>query len=195
MANFTTTQTGEWDDGPTWGSANSPGTKGLDWPGDADNATIEHDVNADISQTRNGDTTINSATLTIVGQVDTGTGSWTDDGGGLIVVTEGEYPGAFGAQFDVTIPSPIRVDAGGTLEVLDGHTLTATNTVTLNGGTLYIMTDTDVINCSKPIVCTADSTIDWVDADGEIQGGFDAAGHAVTHSNATVSTWPLARSI
>lgn len=39
MASFTSTQTGNWNDGATWGNT-SPGAKGVDYPGAGDSATI-----------------------------------------------------------------------------------------------------------------------------------------------------------
>jgi len=53
MASFTSTQTGNWNDGGTWGN-DSPGVKGTDWPGSAgDTATISagHTVTYNVSET------------------------------------------------------------------------------------------------------------------------------------------------
>ena len=53
MAAFTSTQTGNWNDGGTWGNS-SPGAKGTDWPGNAgDTATVSagHTVTYNVSET------------------------------------------------------------------------------------------------------------------------------------------------
>ncbi|MCG8310185.1 MAG: T9SS type A sorting domain-containing protein [Cytophagales bacterium] len=39
-ATFTSAKTGNWNDGATWGSANSPGTVGIDYPGAGDDAIV-----------------------------------------------------------------------------------------------------------------------------------------------------------
>ncbi len=44
MAAFTASATGNWNDGLTWGSVNSPGVAGTDYPGDTDSATINTGV-------------------------------------------------------------------------------------------------------------------------------------------------------
>lgn len=52
MAAFTSTQSGSWSDGATWGNA-SPGVKGMDWPGAAgDTFTVSagHTVDYDVSE-------------------------------------------------------------------------------------------------------------------------------------------------
>lgn len=50
-AAFTSTGTGNWNDGGTWGNA-SPGVKGTDWPGSAgDTAEIGHTVTYNVSET------------------------------------------------------------------------------------------------------------------------------------------------
>ena len=63
MAAFTSVQTGNWNDGATWGN-DSPGAKGTDWPGNAgDTATIAntHVVTYNVSEANAlGTVTINS---------------------------------------------------------------------------------------------------------------------------------------
>ena len=61
MADFTSTQTGNWNDGGTWGNT-SPGVKGTDYPGAGDTATMAHTVtyNAGDSTDAFGNVTINS---------------------------------------------------------------------------------------------------------------------------------------
>src|SRR5512139_2954997 len=52
MAAFTSTQTGNWNDGGTWGNT-SPGSKGTDWPGNTgDTATVSsgHTVTYNVSE-------------------------------------------------------------------------------------------------------------------------------------------------
>ena len=50
MATFTSVINGNWNDGATWGNA-SPGTKGVDWPGNAgDVVNIGHTVTYNVSE-------------------------------------------------------------------------------------------------------------------------------------------------
>jgi len=62
MATFTSTGTGDWDDGGTWGNT-SPGAKGTDWPGLAgDIVNIGHDVSYNVSEANElAQVTINSS--------------------------------------------------------------------------------------------------------------------------------------
>lgn len=61
MATFTSTQSGDWNDGGTWGNS-SPGVKGTDWPGAAgDVANVGHSVCYNVSETNEvGDVNITS---------------------------------------------------------------------------------------------------------------------------------------
>ena len=61
MAAFTATQTGDWDDGGTWGNT-SPGVKGTDWPGlTSDSATLAYTVTYKVSEANElGDITVAS---------------------------------------------------------------------------------------------------------------------------------------
>jgi len=73
---FTSTKSGDWDDGATWGNT-SPGTQGTDWPATTDNAVIAsgHTV------TLTGAETINDLTINSGGVMDDdNTGDFTVDG-------------------------------------------------------------------------------------------------------------------
>lgn len=75
MAAFTSTQTGNWDDGATWGNT-SPGVKGTDWPGLAGDTAIianTHVVTYNVYETNQlGDVTIDAGgELTWVTSMDT----------------------------------------------------------------------------------------------------------------------------
>jgi len=93
-AAFTSSQTGDWDDGATWGNA-SPGAKGTDWPGNAgDTFTIAngHTVTYNVSETNElGDSTIQSGgILTFKTDSNTkitfGNNTFTIDSGGTLNV-------------------------------------------------------------------------------------------------------------
>jgi len=63
VADFTSTQTGNWNDGGTWGNT-SPGSAGVDYPGaNSDTATIGHTVTYDVgaSAITWGNVTINAS--------------------------------------------------------------------------------------------------------------------------------------
>ena len=58
QSTFTSTGSGDWDDGGTWGNT-SPGTQGTDWPGTTDNATISSGQTVTLT----GAETINDLTI------------------------------------------------------------------------------------------------------------------------------------
>ena len=93
-ASFTSTTSGDWDDGATWG-LNSPGTEGTDYPGASDDATVSAGDTVDV------DTLVKVNNLTIQD------------------ATEGNTPGKIDMQADgeLQVNSSVCVE---TAEVVDG---------------------------------------------------------------------------
>jgi len=92
MADFTSTQSGDWNDGGTWGNT-SPGVAGTDYPGvDGDTATIGHSVDYDC-----GDSTVDFGNVTIT------------DGGTLTFPTDSDST----INFNTT--GVLLVNSGGSL--------------------------------------------------------------------------------
>lgn len=123
MAAFTSTQTGNWNDGATWGNT-SPGVKGTDWPGNAgDTATIAntHVVTYNVSETNQlGDVTINAGgELTWVTNMDTrlelGTAATLTIAGAITV-------GSLGTPIDKAYTAYIVLNATSSGEYFNCHT-------------------------------------------------------------------------
>ena len=147
---FTSTVSGDWDDGGTWGNT-SPGTQGTDWPATTDNALIAsgHTV------TLTGAETINDLTINSGGVFnDDNTGAITVDGNLVLNGTKTgqrniEFTGGSGQTIDGTgihsstknlvINGNASILSTASLTVINdiaiGNSVTATNngTVTING--------------------------------------------------------------
>jgi len=126
MAAFTSVQTGDWDDGATWGN-DSPGVKGTDWPGSAgDTFTVDtgHEVTYNVSETNElGASTING-TLTFVTDDDTkltfGNVSLTIGAAGTLNVGSAVTP--VGAAYTAEIIFNTTGDNAQGITVTDGGT-------------------------------------------------------------------------
>ena len=67
---FTSSTSGDWDDGATWGN-NSPGTKGIDYPGSDDDATVSPGDRVDVDTTVSvNDLAIQDSAAGAAGRVD-----------------------------------------------------------------------------------------------------------------------------
>jgi len=95
MADFTSTQAGNWEDGATWGNT-SPGVAGTDFPGvNGDTATIGHVVDYDA-----GDSAVDFNDITI------------NSGGSLIIPTDSDSTINIDATGVVTVNSSGTFQAG-----------------------------------------------------------------------------------
>jgi len=96
-----------------------------------------------------------------------------EDVTGTLIVSDGQ------AETDaatVAVTGAVTVAAGATLGLGNGHTMTCPS-VSL-GGQLFFTGGT--LNVAGFVTCTGDSaSVRFFSNDGEIQGGFDAAGYAV----------------
>jgi len=114
-ATFTSTTTGPWNDGATWGNA-SPGTEGVDWPASIDDAVIV----ASTVVTLQGNRQITNLTINLSGELSISTfdifvsGNYTIDG-----VNSGS--------------GKVRLTGSGTT-ILGGGSITNTDALLINGG-------------------------------------------------------------
>ncbi|RKY08022.1 MAG: hypothetical protein DRP56_04770 [Planctomycetota bacterium] len=150
MADFTSTQNGNWDDGATWGNT-SPGVAGTDYPGaNGDTATIGHTVTYD-----SGDSSVEYSGVTI------------NSSGILTFPTSADSTLKFGASGVLTINSGGELRAGTSTTPIDSsyhcyiHWLQGSSSryvlVLNNGGIITIYGDPDYYGSER----YADLDSDW----------------------------------
>ncbi|MBN4066098.1 hypothetical protein JYT51_02050, partial [Candidatus Amoebophilus asiaticus] len=131
---FTSVTTGDWNNGATWGNT-SPGTQGIDWPGNTDDAIISTGHTVTLKAGGAG-TTIDNFTINA--------GSTLDHGGKKMIVT-GNYTNN-GTQTKVGGPGPsLKLSGVGT--TIDG------------AGTITFNNDIEIISGNKTVLISANLTI------------------------------------
>lgn len=188
MANFVSVQTGDFNDGATWGNT-SPGTRGIDWPGLADDTftvTNGHTVTYNVSE---------SAPL---GQIDVAGKLSFDDGGyrflllgqaDLNVANGGELEiGTSGSNFAANRIAEILwdpfFDNSKGLQIADGGKLTiygASDYCTVYEDTLA--DDTENTDGDKVIKTVTDMSADWHGGD-ELMIKTENVGNTTSYKNA-----------
>ena len=148
---FTSTQSGDWDDGGTWGNT-SPGVQGTDWPATTDNAVIAsgHTVTLTAAETIN-DLTINSGGVLN----DDNAGDITVDGnlvlnGTKTGVKDILFTGGSGQTIDGTgiHSSSKNIVINGDASILSTASLTIINNIALGNGVTATNNGTITINGS-----------------------------------------------
>ena len=164
---FTSTTSGNWDDGGTWGNI-SPGIQGTDWPATTDNAVIAigHTVTMTGAETINdltinsggvldddnkGDITVNG-NLTINGTVTGDKNIQFTGGSGEII----DGTGVHNSTKDIVVNGTASIASAASLTIISNFEITGSTTVT-NNGTVII--NTDLKGASATWVNAANSTL------------------------------------
>ena len=144
-AHFTTSQSGGWNRGPTWGSVTDPGTAGVDFPGTLDDVTITTasvinvpgDFNLDAgSITVNAGTTFAGRTRLIIASRG---GFWLGTGGMKMGITGSGHASlelSSGAVFHLNSQNVVMSAGGISTNYLQflGDPSVAGGSITVNGG-------------------------------------------------------------
>ncbi|WP_420318981.1 T9SS type A sorting domain-containing protein [Ekhidna sp.] len=146
---FTSSTSGNWNDGGTWGNA-SPGVEGTDWPSATDDVVIASGHTVSLTAPR----TINNLQIASTGILATGSSKITING-----------------NFDIdgSITSTADIDYFGTS--IDGS-----GTVTLTGKTFKLKTDATVIESTANITFACNFKIDVNDIDLTNNGTITVTG-------------------
>jgi hypothetical protein len=173
------------------GDANNDWSNTATWvgaavPGNADNVTIvENDtVTVDGAIVRDGTTTLEAGTTLNIDRFFSQKGAWTDAADAAIVIRDS---GTLDFGLSDTSTAPITIQSGGAIKAAAADiTWTATGLITLAGGKIDA---TGVgagwlLDCTAAILATADSEIDWSSGRLTIEGGLNADGHTITHTDA-----------
>ena len=176
---FTSSQSGDWEDGGTWGNT-SPGVQGTDYPdnnGDDDVIIAAgHTVTLQNNSTIN-DFTINSGGIfdydgntlsaggTITPFISDQTGDWGTNGtwlnnsspssGSRAIIIKGHTVTANNDQI-----SDLTIDAGGVLDTDNNKDFTVTSNLVVNGTLLLNKTGDDLTFSTGPITLSGSGTID-----------------------------------
>jgi hypothetical protein len=167
MADFTSTQLGDWNDGAQWGGA-SPGVKGVDWPGNPGDTThVGHAINYNVSEANElGDMEITAGGL-LSHQINISTklcfGNNT-----LTVKNTGEYRvGAAGAIIDKAVTAELSFnttsDNSKGVDIDDGGKLTVYGDPEYYGGVdeTTLANDAENTDNDADIVTTDDMSAKW----------------------------------
>jgi len=164
---FTSTNSGDWDDGATYGNA-SPGVQGTDWPAVTDNLVVAngHTVTLTSAETINdltvnsggvldddnkGDITVNG-NLTINGTV-TGSRNIQFTGGGGEII---DGAGVHNSTKHIVANGTASIASTANLTIISNFEISGSTTVT-NNGTVII--NTDLKGASATWVNAANSTL------------------------------------
>jgi len=185
MADYTSTQDGDWHSAATWGGAGVPTSTDTVTISDGHTVTISEEVIREAATTLNGTAKLTlNASLFVYGD-------WTDNANSQVELT------ASNEEFDIqdaTVNSAVIISAQyGTYLPYGAVDQKGQLTISGTEAELYLTDDT-ILNCASPIKLTGTgagvySGID-VSGDNEIWGGVDADGSetvATVESGATLT--------
>jgi hypothetical protein len=192
MAAFTSVQSGNWNDGATWGNS-SPGSKGTDWPGNAaDTFTITagHTVTYNVSETNELGASAINGLLTFLASMSTkltlGNVVLTGNAGGELRIGTSDVP----------------IDKAYTAELIFNTTSDATNNMNFANGFLYsiygdsaycsawettLANNAENTDSDNVIITNDDMSADWHNGD-EIAIQREYVGDSSSYTDAVLKT-------